>query len=250
MAEGRGGYHCLTCEAAEMPLPLQDLRPQKIKSDEPNKRLESKLMSLEARSPERLRAEEDALVSKVYRRLVWFLVLLFITSYLDRINISYAALTMNKELGLTSTMFGLAGSLFYVAYIAAEIPSNMLMPRFGARIWIPRIMITWGLASAATMFATGPYSLYALRALTGLAEAGFMPGILLYLTYWFPASRRARATSIFIMAQPITIVFASTLSGFILEMNSLFGLAGWKWLFLIEGLPAVILGVVAYFLSR
>jgi ACS family 4-hydroxyphenylacetate permease-like MFS transporter len=188
-------------------------------------------------------AEESAVIRKVYRRLVWFLVLLFITSYLDRINISFAALTMNKDLGLTATMFGLAGSIFYVGYICAEIPSNMLMPYFGARVWIPRIMITWGLASAATMFVQGPYSLYTLRALTGLAEAGFMPGILLYITYWFPASRRARATSAFIMAQPITILFGSTVSGLILEMNGLMGLASWRWLFLL----AVILGVIAYF---
>ena len=192
-------------------------------------------------------ADEDAVVRKVYRRLVWFLILLFICSYLDRINISFAALAMNKDLNLTATMFGLASSLFYVAYIAAEIPSNMMMPRFGARIWIPRIMITWGLASAATMFASGPYSLYALRALTGLAEAGFMPGILLYLTFWFPSSYRARATAFFIMAQPITIMFGSSLSGWILDMHGLLGLAGWKWLFLLEGLPAVVLGVIAYF---
>lgn len=194
-----------------------------------------------------LSAEEDAVVRKVYRRLVWFLVLLFICSYLDRINISFAALAMNKDLGLSATMFGLASSLFYVAYIAAEIPSNMMMPRFGARVWIPRIMITWGLASAATMFATGPYSLYALRALTGLAEAGFMPGILLYLTYWFPSAYRARATAFFIMAQPITIMFGSSISGLILDMHGFLGLVGWKWLFLLEGAPAVILGVIAYF---
>jgi ACS family 4-hydroxyphenylacetate permease-like MFS transporter len=191
--------------------------------------------------------DEDAVVRKVYRRLVWFLIVLFISSYLDRINISFAALAMNTDLHLTATMFGLASSLFYVAYIAAEIPSNMMMPRFGARIWIPRIMITWGLASAATMFASGPYSLYALRALTGLAEAGFMPGILLYLTFWFPSSYRARATAFFIMAQPITIMFGSSLSGWILDMHGLLGLAGWKWLFLLEGLPAVVLGVIAYF---
>jgi MFS transporter, ACS family, 4-hydroxyphenylacetate permease len=194
-----------------------------------------------------LSEEEDAVVRKVYRRLVWFLVLLFICSYLDRINISFAALAMNKDLGLTATMFGVASSLFYVAYIAAEIPSNMMMPRFGARVWIPRIMLTWGIASAATMFATGPYSLYALRALTGLAEAGFMPGVLLYLTYWFPSAYRARATAFFIMAQPITIMFGSSISGLILDMHGWLGLAGWKWLFLLEGVPAVILGIVAYF---
>jgi MFS transporter, ACS family, 4-hydroxyphenylacetate permease len=154
---------------------------------------------------------------------------------------------MNKDLNLSATMFGFASSIFYVTYIAAEIPSNMMMQKFGARIWIPRIMITWGLASAATMFATGPHSLFAFRALTGLAEAGFMPGILLYLTYWFPSSYRARATAFFIMAQTITIMFGSSLSGWILDMHGLLGLAGWKWLFLLEGLPAVVLGAVAYF---
>lgn len=191
--------------------------------------------------------EETAVARKVYRRLSWFLVLLFICSYLDRINISFAALAMNKDLGLTATMYGLAGSIFYIAYVLAEIPSNMMMPRFGARIWIPRIMITWGLASAATVFAVGPYSLYALRALTGLAEAGFMPGVLLYLTYWFPSAYRARATGLFIMAQPITIMFGSSASGLILDMHGFLGLAGWRWLFLLEGLPAVILGVIAFF---
>jgi ACS family 4-hydroxyphenylacetate permease-like MFS transporter len=191
--------------------------------------------------------EETAVSRKVYRRLSWFLVLLFICSYLDRINISFAALAMNKELGLTATMYGLAGSIFYVAYVLAEIPSNMMMPRFGARIWIPRIMITWGLASAATVFAVGPYSLYALRALTGLAEAGFMPAVLLYLTYWFPSAYRARATALFIMAQPITILFGSSLSGLILDMHGFFGLAGWRWLFLLEGLPAIVLGIISFF---
>ncbi|MBR0800431.1 MFS transporter [Bradyrhizobium jicamae] len=192
-------------------------------------------------------AEELAVIDKVSRRLVWFLVVLFFISYLDRINISFAALSMNKDLGLTATMFGFATSIFYVAYLCAEIPSNMLMPYFGARIWIPRIMITWGLASVATLFATGPNSLYVLRVIVGLAEAGFVPGILLYITYWFPATHRARATSFFIMAQPITIMIGSTISGLILEMHGFFGLKGWQWLFLLEGLPAIVLGVVAYF---
>lgn len=192
-------------------------------------------------------SEEGRVVEKVYRRLVWFLVLLFIVSYLDRVNVNFAALTMNKDLKLSATAFSLAGSLFYVTYVLAEIPSNLLMARVGARLWIPRIMITWGIASAATLFATDPLSLYVFRALTGLAEAGFMPGVLLYLTYWFPSSHRARATSLFIMAQPITIAFGSILSGLILQMDGFLGLAGWRWLFLIEGVPAVILGVIAYF---
>ncbi len=193
------------------------------------------------------RTEEEQVVRKVYRRIMWFLVLLFICSYLDRINISFAALTMNTDLGLTATMFGLANTVFYVAYVLAEVPSNMMMPRVGARLWIPRIMIPWGLISCATMFAVGPNSLYALRALLGLAEAGFMPCILLYLTYWFPPVYRARASALFIMAQPVTILFASTVSGLILQMDGFLGLAGWRWLFLLEGIPSVILGVAAYF---
>jgi MFS transporter, ACS family, 4-hydroxyphenylacetate permease len=191
--------------------------------------------------------EELAVARKVYRRLTWFFVALFICSYLDRINMSFAALSMNKALGLNATMFAFAASIFYFVYVFAEIPSNMIMPRVGAKVWIPRIMITWGLASAATMFAVGPNSLYILRALVGLAEAGFMPGILLYMTYWFPSAYRARATALFIMAQPITIMFGSFASGGILEMNGVLGLAGWQWLFLLEGLPSVIFGIIAYF---
>ncbi|WP_158601915.1 MFS transporter [Pararobbsia silviterrae] len=191
--------------------------------------------------------EEVAVSRKVYARLVWFLVLMFICSYLDRINMSFAALSMNRDLGLTATSFGIAGSVFYLAYVVAEIPSNLAMQRLGARLWIPRIMITWGLASAACMFATGPSSLYVFRALVGLAEAGFMPGVLLYLTYWFPEAYRARASTLFIMAQPITILFGSSLSGALLEMNGFMGLAGWRWLFLIEGVPSIALGIVAFF---
>ncbi|MCL2429265.1 MAG: MFS transporter [Alphaproteobacteria bacterium] len=192
-------------------------------------------------------AEELQVVRKAYRRVVWFLVVLFICSYLDRINMSFAALSMNKDLGLNATMFASAASIFYIAYVAAEIPSNMMLPRFGAKIWIPRIMITWGMASAATALAVGPNSLYVLRALVGLAEAGFMPGILLYMTYWFPPVYLARASALFIMAQPITIMFGSFVSGGILEMNGVLGLAGWQWLFILEGLPSVIFGVIAYF---
>ena len=191
---------------------------------------------------------EEILVSrKVYRRMMWFLVLLFICSYLDRINMSFAALSMNRELGLTAATFGIASSMFYVMYIVAEIPSNVIMQRVGARLWIPRIMITWGLASSACIFAVGPNSLYALRAVVGLAEAGFMPGILLYMTYWFPEAYRARASTLFIMAQPITILFGSALSGGILEMHGVLGLSGWRWLFIFEGIPSVVLGVVAFF---
>ena len=160
---------------------------------------------------------QDQVARKVFRRLMWFLSLLFVCSYLDRINIGFASLSMNRELGLSATMFGVASTTLYIAYIFAEIPSNMLMARVGARLWIPRIMITWGIASLATVFATGPRSLYLVRGLVGLAEAGFMPGVLLYMTYWFPQSYRARASTMFILAQPLTIAFGSLLSAALLR---------------------------------
>ncbi len=198
-------------------------------------------------SPAATPADEERVVRKVFRRLIWFLFVLYIISYLDRINIGFAALSMNKDLGLSATMFGVANTVFYLGYVLCEVPSNMLMAKFGARVWIPRIMVTWGIASMATMFAEGPNSLYGLRLLVGIAEAGFLPGVLLYLTYWFPPSYRARATAVFMVAQPVTLMFGSTISGLILDMNGLWGIAGWRWLFLIEGVPAVLLGVVAYF---
>ena len=190
---------------------------------------------------------EDRAVRKAYWRLMWFLMLLFCCAYLDRINMSYAALTMNRDLGLTATMFGLANSIFYVAYVAAEIPSTMLMQRFGARVWIARIMIACGLTSFATLFATGPLSLYSFRTLIGLAEAGFVPCILLYMTFWFPPAYRARATTLFIMAQPITIMVGALMSGLILKMDGVLGLGGWRWLFMLEGIPSLVLGIAAYF---
>jgi ACS family 4-hydroxyphenylacetate permease-like MFS transporter len=191
--------------------------------------------------------DENRVVRKVFRRMMWFLSLLFVCSYLDRINIGFAALSMNRELGLTATMFGAASTILYIAYILAEIPSNIGMARVGARIWIPRIMITWGIASLATIFAVGPRSLYFIRGLVGLAEAGFMPGVLLYLTYWFPQSYRARASTTFILAQPLTIAFGSLLSAALLSMNGFAGISGWRWLFIIEGLPSIVLGAVAYY---
>jgi len=190
----------------------------------------------------------ESVIRKVSRRLVPFLFLLYVFSYLDRINIGFAALSMNKELGLTATMFGIANTIFYVGYFLFEIPSNLMLARFGARVWIPRIMITWGIASTATMFAATPAGLYLIRFLVGVAEAGFLPGILLYLTYWFPQSHRARANAVFMLAMPVTIAFGASISGLILQWGDGFlGIAGWRWLFLIEGLPSVLLGVVAAF---
>jgi ACS family 4-hydroxyphenylacetate permease-like MFS transporter len=190
----------------------------------------------------------ESVVRKVSRRLVPFLFLLYVFAYLDRINIGFAALSMNRDLGLTATMFGIANTIFYVGYMFFEIPSNLMLARFGARIWIPRIMITWGIASTATMFASSPASLYLIRFLVGVAEAGFVPGVLLYLTYWFPPSHRARANAVFMIAMPVTIAFGASISGLILQWgDGLLGMAGWRWLFLVEGLPSVLLGVVAAF---
>jgi MFS transporter, ACS family, 4-hydroxyphenylacetate permease len=168
-------------------------------------------------------------------------------SFVDRINIAFAALTMNKDLALSATAYAMALTVFYVAYTLCEIPSNLMLAKIGARIWIARIMITWGLASAATMFAFDRWSLYGIRALVGAAEAGLLPGLLLYLTYWFPRRFRARANALFIMAIPVTIAVASTVSGLILQLHGFLGLAGWRWLFLLEGLPAIILGVICLF---
>ena len=190
-------------------------------------------------------SEEKAVIGKVFRRLIWFCFALYIVAYLDRINIGYAALTMNKDLGLTATMFGFANTLFYTTYMLFEIPSNLLLVRFGARRWIARIMITWGLASAATMLVVGPNSLYFVRALVGLAEAGFVPGMLLYLSLWFPTAYRARVMSVFMTAMPVTMLVGSPLSGVILQIHGALGIAGWRWLFLIEAVPSILLGLLA-----
>lgn len=193
--------------------------------------------------------QKDARVlKKVALRLLPFLFVLYIINYLDRINIGFAALSMNKDIGLTATSFGLANAIFYAGYVVCEIPSNLMMARFGARSWLSRIMITWGIASAATMFVGGAVSLYGVRFLVGVLEAGFVPGVLLYLTYWFPDTYRARANGLMMMAQPTAMALGAGVSGYIMDgTNGWLGLQGWRWLFLLEGVPATILGIAAYF---
>ncbi|MGU9868205.1 4-hydroxyphenylacetate permease [Kluyvera ascorbata] len=194
-----------------------------------------------------LNPRQQAVINKLFRRLIVFLFVLFVFSYLDRINIGFAGLTMGKDLGLTSTMFGLATTLFYVMYVVCGIPSNVMLTIVGARRWIAVLMIVWGIASTATLFATGPNSLYALRMLVGIAEAGFLPGLLYYLTYWFPAHYRARANALFMIAMPVTMALGSLASGYILNMDGMLNLKGWQWLFLLEGFPSVLLGLVVWF---
>ena len=154
---------------------------------------------------------------------------------------------MNKQLGLTASQFGLAVGVVSFGDIFSEIPSNLVLVKYGARLWLPRIAITWGIISAATMFAQGQHSLYALRFLLGLAEGGFLPGVILYLSYWLPQKARARGLGLFLMAQALAFITNPLLSGPLLDMQGILGLAGWQWLFLLEGLPSIILGIVAYF---
>ncbi len=154
---------------------------------------------------------------------------------------------MNQDIGLSAAAFGLGGGLFYVAYVLFEVPSNLAMEKVGARLWIARIMITWGLVSAGMAFVVGPYSFYAVRLLLGAAEAGFFPGVILYLTYWFPAAYRGRIVAIFMVAIPISSFLGSPISAALLQLDGVLGLHGWQWLFILEAVPAILLGIVAFF---
>ncbi|HXR87721.1 MAG TPA: MFS transporter [Stellaceae bacterium] len=194
-----------------------------------------------------LHDKEQAVLKRVSNRYLWFLMICLMINFVDRTNIGFAALTMNKDLGLTATTFGLAGTALSVAYLIFEIPSNLILERVGARKWLARIMVTWGIASAATMFAVGPWSLAGFRALVGVAEAGFSPGLVLYMTYWYPQYRRASAQTMFMLGQPLAAMFSSTLGGFILSFNGAWGFAGWQWLFFLEGLPAIVFGIWIYY---
>jgi MFS transporter, ACS family, tartrate transporter len=190
--------------------------------------------------------EARDLQARVVRKLTWrilpFVMLLYFVSFLDRVNVGFAALSMNKAIGLTPTMFGLGGGIFFLGYFLCEVPSNLILNKVGARIWIARVMITWGLVSAASAFVTGPTSFYVLRFLLGVAEAGFFPGIILYLSQWFPARQRAVAAAAFMAAAPLSSALGSPISGALMELPTMGGLANWQWLFIIEAVPAVLLG--------
>lgn len=188
---------------------------------------------------------EDGAYRKTAWRIVPLLIVCFIFAYFDRVNISFAKLQMQGDLGMSNAAYGLGASIFFVGYFIFEIPSNLLLSRLGARIWIARIMISWGLASAAMMFVTNETWFYILRFIIGATEAGFLPGIILYFTYWFPAKRRARINAWFMTSISISGVIGGPLSGFIMtRFAGINGLAGWQWLFLLEGLPTAVLGLI------
>ncbi len=192
--------------------------------------------------------DSAATLSRVTRRLIPFLVLCYVAAYLDRVNLSFAAATMNGDLKFSPTVYGWGAGVFFIGYALLETPSNYILHRIGARIWIARIMATWGLVSAAMAFVRDETSFYLLRFLLGAAEAGFMPGIILYLTYWFPQAQRGRILAAFLFAVPLATVIGAPLSGAVLSYaDGLGGMRGWRWLFILEAAPAIVLGVVAWF---
>ncbi|MGN7043446.1 MFS transporter [Bacillus safensis] len=190
---------------------------------------------------------EKKTIRKVTRRIIPLLFLLYIISYLDRANVGYAALEMNEALGLTSKMFGLVTGIFFIGYFLFEVPSNILMQKFGARVWITRILFTWGIISMATGFAQNATQLYIIRFLLGIAEAGLFPGIILYLTYWFRAKERASTIAMFMTAIAVSYIIGAPVSTLIIDHIHWMNVPGWRWMFILEGAPAVILGFVTYF---
>ncbi|MDQ0671021.1 MFS transporter [Pseudomonas sp. W2I6] len=187
---------------------------------------------------------EKRTIKKVGLRLIPLMLVCYLVNYLDRINVGFAALHMNEDVGITATVFGWGAGLFFISYFLCEVPSNMALHRVGARRWIARIMITWGIVSTCFAFVQGPISFMALRFLLGIAEAGFFPGMVLYISYWFPQEYRGRLTALFMTAIPLSALIGAPLSGFLLETASFWSIASWKWMFIIEGIPAIILGVV------
>lgn len=193
------------------------------------------------------RTIEQSAMRKVYLRLLPFAVLTYFFCYIDRINVGFAALTMNKDLGLSASQFGVAAGFFFWGYVIFEVPSNIVMERVGARIWIARIMVTWGILSAVTATIVGPNSFAAVRFLLGVAEAGFFPGIVLFFTYWFPDHHRARIVSGFTVALPIAVAAGAPISTAILGLDGVWGLRGWQLMYIFEAIPTVLLGIGTFF---
>ncbi|MFC0430492.1 MFS transporter [Kutzneria buriramensis] len=181
-------------------------------------------------------------------RLVPLMAVCYFFAYLDRTNLAVAALTMNRQLGLSATAYGFGAGLLFVGYVLLDAPSNLVLHRVGARVWMARIMVVWGIVAAACAAIQGEVSFYVLRFLLGVAEAGFFPGMILYLSYWFPAARRATVTGLFMIAVPLSTAIGAPLGGLLLGLDGTFGLAGWRWLFLVEGLPSIVLGALLLWL--
>lgn len=193
------------------------------------------------------RAEQDAVWSKINWRVVPVILIAYIMAFLDRINVGYAKLTMQSDLQFSDHVYGLGAGIFFLTYLMFEVPSNLWLEKIGARLSFLRIMVLWGLTSAATAFVTTPTQFYIVRLLLGVFEAGFFPGIILYLTYWYPSERRGRVTGLFLFGMPITGVIGGPLSGWIMKnLDGVGGWHGWQWLFVVEGLPTVLIGVLVY----
>lgn len=190
---------------------------------------------------------EKRTLRKISWRIVPFIMILYLIAYIDRVNIGFAAITMKEDLGFTASILGFGAGIFFLGYFLFEVPSNIILHKVGARIWIARVMVTWGIIAGGMAFVESSTSFYVMRFLLGVAEAGFFPGIILYLSYWFPARNRAGVIALFMAAAPIATAIGSPISAALLEMHGIMGLAGWQWMFLIEAIPAVILGVVVFF---
>ncbi|ASL26536.1 MFS transporter [Azotobacter chroococcum] len=192
-------------------------------------------------------AHIDSAIAKCRWRLLPFLALMFALAMIDRANVGFAKAALQTDLNLSNAAFALGAGIFFIGYALFEVPSNLMLHRVGARVWLSRIMITWGFVSAAMMFTRDETTFYVLRFLLGVAEAGFSPGVILYLTYWFPAARRGQAIGIYYFGLPGALLLGSPLSGWLLDMHGIFGLTNWQWMFLVEGLAAVVVGCVALF---
>ncbi|MNR91716.1 putative tartrate transporter [compost metagenome] len=190
---------------------------------------------------------EKRTLRKISWRIVPFIMILYLIAYIDRVNIGFAAITIKEDLGFTASILGFGAGIFFLGYFLFEVPSNIILHKVGARIWIARVMVTWGIIAGGMAFVESSTSFYVMRFLLGVAEAGFFPGIILYLSYWFPARNRAGVIALFMAAAPIATAIGSPISAALLEMHGIMGLAGWQWMFLIEAIPAVILGVVVFF---
>lgn len=193
----------------------------------------------------------DTVEKRTLRRLFWrivpFIMFLYFIAFIDRVNIGFAALSMNKDIGLSPAAYGFGAGIFFLGYFIFEVPSNLILEKVGARLWIARVMLTWGIISGAMAFVAGETSFYVLRFLLGAAEAGFFPGIILYLSYWFPQRSRASVTAIFMAAAPISVALGSPLSAALLQMDGVMGIKGWQWMFILEALPALIMAFVTFF---